>query len=265
MKKRVLGKVKRVVLKIGTSLLFSETKGIDPDCLHQMTQQVAALRKKEIEVLLVTSGAIACGTRLLGFQSRPVSLPLAQAAAAVGQAKLMNYYDEDLRRKGLLTSQVLLTQDDFRDRRRYWNARNTLLTLLRVGALPIINENDTVSTEEICFGDNDQLSALVTELVRADLLVILSVTEGLLTADPRHHREVTRIKEVRRITPRIERMAGDGVSEMGSGGMKTKIAAAKRVTRAGKAVVFANGWTPNVLVDLFQGKEVGTFFLSARR
>jgi len=174
MEQRNFGTLRRIVVKIGSAILLSKSGGIDPQELHRLTRQVASLIQEKTQVILVSSGAILCGMKLLGLKRRPTALPEAQAAAAIGQTKLVQYYDDDLQKKGILTSQILLTQDDLRDRQRCWNARNTLLSLLELGAVPIINENDTVATEEICLGDNDRLSSMVAWLIEADLLVILS-------------------------------------------------------------------------------------------
>jgi len=259
MKKRAFGKIKRIVVKIGSALLFSKTEGIDPGLLHALTQQVAILVKEKIQVILVTSGAIACGTKLLGLRSRPTSLPEAQAAAAVGQAKLMQYYDDDFRRKGLLTSQILLTQDDLRDHKRYWNARNTLLSLLRFGAIPIVNENDTVATEEISLGDNDRLSSMVACLVEAGLLVILSDIDGLYKDFDTHGEKL--VERVEKVDSEIEKLAKDEKGEFSKGGMKTKLAAAKIATAAGIPTIIANGKKEEVLVKVVSGEPIGTLFL----
>lgn len=260
MKKGELGKIKRLVVKIGSALLVTKSEGIDPQRLHAITQQVATLLEQGCEVILVSSGAIACGMKLLGLTSRPSTLPEAQAAAAVGQTKLMKYYDDDLRQKGFLTSQVLLTQDDLRDRMRYWNARNTLLSLLRLKTVPVVNENDTVATEEICFGDNDRLSSMVACLVGADLLVLLSDIEGLYQDFGKDSRKV--IERVERIDTSIESHAAEekrgGLSK---GGMKTKLQAAKIATSAGIPTIIANGKREDVLLKAVSGEPIGTLFL----
>ena len=259
MKQRSLGKIRRLVVKVGSALLFSKRDGIDPERLHAITQQVASLTQEGIQVILVSSGAIACGTKLLGLHARPTSLPEAQAAAAVGQAKLMKYYDDDLRQKGFLTSQVLLTQDDLRDRKRYWNARNTLLSLLRFKTIPIINENDTVATEEISIGDNDHLSSRVACLMGADLLVILSDIEGLYRNFESEGRVL--IEKVEKIDSEIERLALDERGEFARGGMKTKLLAAKIATTAGIPMIIADGKREDVLLKAVSGEAVGTLFL----
>ncbi len=259
-KKREFGKIKRIVVKVGTTVLLSpRVEQIDPERLHTVTSQIAALGKQKIEVILVSSGAIPCGMQALGLKARPTSLPEAQAVAAIGQAKLMKLYDDDLRQKGILTSQVLLTQDDLRDRKRCWNARNTLLSLLRLGALPIVNENDTVATEEICLGDNDRLSSLVAWMIGADLLVILSDVDGLY-ADFRT-KEGKLLDSVERIDAAIERLASDRAKQTSRGGMKTKIQAAKIATAAGIPVVITNGRKEGTLLKVVSGESVGTLFL----
>ncbi len=263
MRKKFLGKVKRIVVKIGTTLLFSKTEGVDSEVLHQITSQVAALMKEGKEIVLVSSGAIACGTKLLGLRRRPTALPELQAAAAVGQAKLMKFYDDDLRHKGCLTSQVLLTQDDLEDRKRYWNARNTLLSLLRFKAIPIVNENDTVATEEIRFGDNDRLSSLVACLIDADILVILSDVDGLY----RHFKAGAKgevVDWVEKVDAQIESLASEEKGEFSAGGMKTKLLAAKVATSGGIPVVIANGRTEGVLLKIVAGETVGTLFTPKR-
>ena len=259
MKKKSFRKVRRLVVKVGSSLLFSKTEGIDSARLHTITRQVASLSKEGVQVILVSSGAIACGTKLLGLPARPTSLPEAQAAAAVGQAKLVKYYDDDLRHKGFLTSQVLLTQDDLRDRKRYWNARNTLLSLLRFKTIPIINENDTVATEEISWGDNDRLSSMVACLVGADLLVILSDIDGLFRDFHTEGRIL--IEKVERIDASIERLASGEKGEFSRGGMKTKLHAAKIATAAGIPTIIANGKKDDVLLKAVSGDAAGTLFL----
>lgn len=258
MKKKGFGKIERLVIKIGSALLFSKGE-VDADCLHRLTQEISLLKKQGIQVILVASGAIACGMKLLGLRSRPTSLPEAQAAAAVGQAKLMKYYDDDLRHKGFLTSQVLLTQDDLRDRKRYWNARNTLLALLRFQTIPIVNENDTVATEEISLGDNDQLSSMVACLVGADLLVILSDIDGLYQDFEKKERRL--VERVEKIDSEVERFASDIKGEFSKGGMRTKLQAAKIAMKAGIPTVIANGKKEDVLLKIISGESVGTLFL----
>ncbi|MFH1857825.1 MAG: glutamate 5-kinase [Candidatus Omnitrophota bacterium] len=260
MRKRILGKVRRMVVKVGSALLLSKTEGIDPVRLHAITKQIAFLMKQGVQVVLVTSGAIACGRKLLKFHSRPLSLPEAQAAAAVGQSKLMKFYDDDLRQKGYLTSQILLTQDDFLDRKRYWNARNTILSLLRLGALPIVNENDTIATEEICFGDNDRLSSMVACLMSADLLVLLSDIEGLYEDFETEERRV--IERVAKVDAAIEDLIQDEKKgKLSRGGMKSKLQAAKTASAAGIPTIIANGYTEDALLSIVAGEPVGTLFL----
>lgn len=259
MNQKPFGKIRRIVVKVGTALLFSKTEGIDLQRLHTITHQVAFLARQGIQVIVVSSGAIVCGTKLLKLRSRPNALPEAQAAAAIGQAKLMQYYDNDLRQKGLLTSQILLTQDDLRDRKRYWNARNALLTLLRFGSVPIVNENDTVATEEISVGDNDRLSSMVACLVGADLLVILSDVDGLYEGmETKEKRLIERVVEV---DAQIEKMASEAKGKFSRGGMKTKLQAAKIATAGGIPVIIANGKKEGILLKAASGEAVGTLFL----
>lgn len=255
-----LKKCKRVVVKIGTGVLTTSAGKLDERQVEQLVGQMAALCKKGMELVVVTSGAIGAGVGELGLPRRPASLDELQACAAIGQNRLMHVYHDRFRERGYGTAQILVTADDFKEKRRHENMRHTFLRLLSYGVIPIVNENDTVAVEEIKFGDNDHLSALVTELVHADLLVILSVTDGLLTVDPAQKRGGRRIAEVARVTHEVERLAGEGKSELGSGGMKSKLEAAKLVTGNGKAAVFADGWQQKVLIELFKGKDVGTFF-----
>jgi len=213
---------------------------------------------------VVSSGAVAAGKADLGITGRPPTIPLKQAAAAIGQSRLMRSYKEEFRARDQLVAQVLLTRDDLANRRRYLNARNTVMTLLDYGVIPIINENDTVVVDEIRFGDNDNLSAMVTNLVEANLLVILSDVDGLYERDPRQHPEAQLITEVERITEEIEAMAGGTANSLGTGGMATKIKAAKRAALYGAATVIINGCQEGQLSRLFAGEEIGTYFLPAR-
>jgi glutamate 5-kinase len=212
------------------------------------------------ELILVTSGAIAAGVEKLGFSRRPKAIPELQAAASVGQGLLMQEYARLFSAFGLGVGQVLLTQSDFSYRQQYLNARNTLEKLLELQIVPIVNENDTTAVDEIRLGDNDTLAALVANLISADLLIILSDTEGLCTADPRSVDKVSLIKEVKEITPEVERAAGGVGTKFGSGGMVTKVQAAKIVTCARIAMVIAHGRHPNVLLEIINGHSVGTFF-----
>jgi glutamate 5-kinase len=259
----LLAHVRRVVIKIGSGVISSEA-GLDTGRIEALCQDILHLRQRGFEVVIVSSGAVAAGKGELGIIGRPQTIPLKQAAAAIGQSRLMRTYKDAFRLHGVTVAQVLLTRDDLANRRRYLNARNTLMTLLEYGVVPIINENDTVVVDEIRFGDNDNLSAMVTNLVEAQLLVILSDVDGLYDSDPRNHQDARLITEVERITEEIEAMAGDEGGPLGTGGMATKIKAAKRATLCGAGTAIINGRTPHNLCYLFDGHELGTYFLPAR-
>ncbi len=261
----LLAHVKRVVIKIGSGVI-SDLNGLDLERIAILCEDVHALRQRGYEVILVSSAAVAAGKADLGITGSALSLPLPlkQAAAAIGQSRLMRAYKDALRKHGLTAAQVLLTRDDLANRRRYLNARNTLMTLLDYDVVPIINENDTVVIDEIRFGDNDNLSAMVTNLVEAQLLVILSDVDGLYDSDPRHNPDARLISEVERLTPEIEAMAGKEKTMLGTGGMTTKLKAAKRATLYGAGTAIINGRTLHNLLHLFDGHELGTYFLPAR-
>ena len=253
--------IRRVVVKVGTSSLVNGHGGLDADKLHALVGQLAQVKKKNREVILVSSGAIRAGMERLGMVERPRTIPEQQASAAVGQGELMRDYEEFLSSHGIVPAQILVTRDDFRSRLRYLNARNTLYTLLRFGCLPIVNENDTVATDEIRFGENDTLSALVAACVDADLLINLSDVDGLFDGDPRVDSDCKLIEEVRQITPGIEALAGGTHGLNGSGGMRTKIEAAKIATNSGVRMVIANATCDNAILDAVAGKPVGTRFI----
>jgi glutamate 5-kinase len=259
----LLAHIRRVVIKIGTGVISGDT-GLDLAQVESLCQDIVELRRRGLEVVVVSSGAVAAGKGELGISGRPQTIPLKQAAAAIGQSRLMRAYKDAFRPHGVTVAQVLLTRDDLANRRRYLNARNTLMTLLEYGVVPIINENDTVVVDEIRFGDNDNLSAMVTNLVEAQLLAILSDVDGLYDCDPRHNQEARLITEVERINEEIEAMAGDETSLLGTGGMATKIKAAKRATLFGAGTAIINGRTPHNLCYLFDGHELGTYFLPVR-
>jgi glutamate 5-kinase len=259
----LLAHVKRVVVKIGSGVI-SDDNGLDLEKIARICDDVHQLRQRGFEVVLVSSGSIAAGKGDLGIIGRPQTIPLKQAAGAIGQSRLMRAFKDSLHQYGRQAAQILLTRDDLANRRRYLNARNTLMTLLEYNVVPIINENDTVVVDELRFGDNDNLSSMVTNLVEAQLLVILSDVDGLYDRDPRHHADATLISEVERITPDIERMAGDEGSSLGTGGMTTKLKAAKRATLSGAGTAIINGKSPHSLLHLFDGHELGTYFLPAR-
>jgi glutamate 5-kinase len=255
----VLAAAARLVVKVGSSLVTNAGQGLDHAALACWAEQIATLRAHGREVILVSSGAIAEGMQRLGWKKRPRAVHELQAAAAVGQMGLVQAYESCFAKHGLVTSQVLLTHDDLADRKRYLNARSTLRTLLELGVIPIINENDTVVTDEIRFGDNDTLAALVTNLVEADALVILTDQAGLYTADPRKDPQAAEL--VRHATAgdaALERMAGGAASDIARGGMLTKVIAAKRASRSGAHTVIVSGREPQVLVRLMQGEAIGT-------
>ncbi|MHC4253316.1 MAG: glutamate 5-kinase, partial [Planctomycetota bacterium] len=259
MRTEVASAAKRVVVKVGTSLLSGGAPGLDAGYISRLVDALAAEREAGREVALVTSGAIGAGLAPLGLEARPKSLRHLQAAAAVGQVSLVHAYEEEFRRHGLAVGQVLLTRDGVEHRGRYLNARNTLVTLLEEGAVPVVNENDTVSVDEIRFGDNDTLAALVTKLVDADVLVVLTDVEGLCTSDPRKG-EANVIDEVEDITPEIERAAGGTGTGLASGGMATKIEAARMATAAGAGMFLVNGADPWAVNRVLAGDPGGTFF-----
>jgi len=263
MRKSLLAQIKRVVIKIGSSVI-SDERGLDGAMLDSLCRDVDQLIRRGLEVILVSSGAVAAGKADLGIRGRPQTIPLKQAAAAIGQSRLMYAYKERLRPMGHFVAQVLLTRDDLANRRRYLNARNTLMTLLEHRVVTIINENDTVVVDEIRFGDNDNLSAMTTNLVEAGLLVMLSDVDGLFDRDPGYHPDAQLLPVVEKITEEVEAMAGESSSTLGTGGMSTKVRAAKRATLCGAAAVIINGRTPGNLVRLFDGEEIGTYFLPSR-
>jgi glutamate 5-kinase len=248
----------RLVVKVGSSLVTNEGQGLDHAALARWAEQIAELTRRKKQVVLVSSGAVAEGMQRLGWKRRPNALHELQAAAAVGQMGLVEAYESCFRQHGLHTAQVLLTHEDLADRKRYLNARSTLRTLLDLGVIPVINENDTVATDEIRFGDNDTLAALVTNLIEADALVILTDQRGLYTKDPRRYDDAKLITEARAGDTQLEKMAGGVGSHLGSGGMLTKVLAAKRAARSGASTVIASGREPDVLIRLASGELIGT-------
>jgi glutamate 5-kinase len=254
----------RLVVKIGSSLVTNEGRGVDHAAVGRWAAEIASLTLAGKSVVLVSSGAIAEGMRRLGWRTRPHAIHDLQAAAAVGQMGLVQAYETAFAQHGLHTAQVLLTHEDLADRRRYLNARTTLTTLLGLRVVPVINENDTVTTDEIRFGDNDTLGALVTNLVEADVLVLLTDQQGLYTADPRGHPEATLVRTARAGDPALEAMAGGAGSAIGRGGMLTKVLAAKRAARSGAATIIACGREPDVLARLAAGETLGTTLTSER-
>ncbi|MDO8991052.1 MAG: glutamate 5-kinase [Sideroxyarcus sp.] len=254
----VLTRAKRIVVKVGSSLVTNQGTGLDMTALGNWARQIATLRAQGCEVVLVSSGAIAEGMQRLGWKQRPSAVHELQAAAAVGQMGLVQAYESCFRQHKLNAAQVLLTHADLADRERYLNARSTLRTLLNLGVIPIINENDTVVTDEIKFGDNDTLGALVANLIEADALIILTDQDGLYTADPRKDSSATLISVALAGDPALEMMAGGAGSHIGRGGMITKVLAAKRAARSGAHTVIASGHERDVLPRLLQGESIGT-------
>ena len=256
-----LADARRVVVKIGSSLLTNAGAGLDREAISGWTKQIAGLRGRGIEVLVVSSGAIAEGMKRLGWNKRPHAIHELQAAAAVGQMGLVQVWESCFAEAGLHTAQVLLTHADLGDRRRYLNARSTLKSLVELGVVPIINENDTVVVDEIRFGDNDTLGALVTNLIEADALVILTDQAGLYSADPRKAPDAKLISRAVAGDASLEAMAGGAGTAVGSGGMLTKVLAAKRAARSGAHTAIVSGRIPEVLTALFAGRAEGTLLV----
>lgn len=252
-----ISQTRRCVVKIGSALLTNNGLGLDVPAITGWVEQIAALRTHGLEVVLVSSGAVAAGMQRLGFRSRPRALHELQALAAVGQMGLVQLYESLFQKHGVHTAQVLLTHDDLASRERYLNARSTLRTLLGLGVVPVINENDTVATEEIRFGDNDTLAALVANLVEAELLVILTDQAGLYNRDPRQYPDAVLVNEGEAGDPRLLEMAG-GAGSLGRGGMRTKILAADKAQRSGAATIIAWGREQSVLPRLLAGEAIGT-------
>lgn len=259
-KRQSLGQTRRCVVKIGSALLTNDGRGLHLDGIETWVAQMAALRKRGIEVVLVSSGAVAEGMSRLGWKKRPQALHEQQAAAAVGQMGLVQAYESRFKNFGLHTAQILLTHDDLSSRMRYLNARSALRALLELGVVPVVNENDTVVTDEIRFGDNDTLAALVANLVEAELLVILTDQSGMYDKDPRNHPDAVLLHEVQASDPQLESMAGGSAGGLGRGGMLTKVRAARLAARSGTATVIAYGRESDVLARLLGGEELGTLF-----
>jgi glutamate 5-kinase len=258
----ILRDARRIVVKVGSSLVTNEGRGLDEQAIGEWCRQLSALVHEGRELIMVSSGAIAEGMKRLGWQQRPKALNELQAAAAVGQMGLAQMYETQLRHNGLGSAQVLLTHADLADRERYLNARSTLLTLLSHGVLPVINENDTVVNDEIKFGDNDTLGALVANLVEADVLIILTDQKGLYSADPRVDPSATFVHTARAGDAQLEAMAGGAGSSIGKGGMITKILAAKRAAGSGASTVIAWGRETDVLLRLSKGEAIGTLLVA---
>ena len=264
-RKEILKNAETIVIKVGTNVLTRADGTLEPNQVHSLADQIFRLKQAGKKVALVSSGAIGAGTGRLGLKQRPTDLRHLQACAAVGQSFLMRAYEDSLARYGIPTAQILLTAGDFDNRTRYLNVRNTILTLFESNCLPIINENDTISVAEIRFGDNDTLAALVTNLIQAPLLILLTVVDGLYSADPNTDHTASLVHTVKQINKDVLEKAGVTKSSLGSGGMKSKLKAARLATMAGESVIMANGSIPGVLDSIFAGELIGTLFLAAEQ
>jgi len=260
-RKLLLQKTHRFVLKIGSKVLTNKGRALSPQVFDRLAQEVNAAKKRGYEIVIVSSGAIAAGMARLGLTEKPKTMPQKQAAAAIGQSALMWNYERSFSFYGEKVAQILLTRDDLANRNRFLNARNTLFTLLSMGVIPIINENDTVVVEEIKVGDNDNLSALVTNLVNADLLIILSDIDGLYDRDPRQFKNARLIPLVSKITEEMEEGAAGTSSPISIGGMVTKLEAARKAAFFGVPTILANGLVPGIIERILQGEEIGTLFV----
>jgi glutamate 5-kinase len=260
LRQQYLSKAKRVVLKLGSAVLTAG-EALNLPLIQRLVEEISHLRSADREFILVSSGAIAAGCRKLGLSSRPAGIPQAQAVAAAGQSVLMRTYEEAFAEFGLKVAQILLTHDDLESRRRFLNARNTLFALLQWQVVPIINENDTVATDELKFGDNDNLAALICNLAGADLLILLTDADGLYEQDPREHPDARLLTLIPTIDAQVEKAAGRSPGILGRGGMVTKLSAAKKAGAAGLPTLIANGLTPGILRKIFAWEEVGTLFL----
>ena len=249
---------KRWVIKVGSALITADSTGLHLDHIHQWSRQIAALMDDNVELVLVSSGSIAEGMHRLQWTTRPTALPELQAAAAVGQMGLVKAYESELRAFGSHTAQILLTHEDLSNRKRYLNAKSTLGTLLSLGVLPVINENDTVTTDEIRVGDNDNLAALVANLITADQLIILTDQQGLFDKDPGKNRDAKLIATATAGDPALLKVAGPSTNKLATGGMQTKVLAAERAARSGTHTVIASGREPDVLLRLHRGESIGT-------
>jgi glutamate 5-kinase len=261
---KLIEDARRVVVKIGSAVLLGNDRRLDAECLAGLCGDIAALAEGGRSVVVVSSGAIACGCERLGLTRRPDTLPALQAAAAVGQNILMDHYEKGLSSHGLHAGQMLLTRDDLADRRRYLNARNTLRALVAADCIPVINENDTIATDEIRFGENDVLSALVTNMFEADLLIMLSTVDGLHEDYDKRGADGPLVAEVEAVDAEISKLVSARKSATGAGGMSSKLEAAKIVAASGEAALIANGKRPRVLADIFAGEKVGTLFFPIR-
>lgn len=263
-RKTLLSRVKRVVIKIGSSVLTNEHGELSEGVFDEIAGEISRIKSRGIEPIIVSSGAIAAGMKKLNLGVKPRDISMKQAIAACGQSALMWYYEKAFSAFGEKVAQILLTHDVLSVRKRFLNARKTLFTLLGMEVIPIVNENDTVAVEEIMLGDNDNLAALVTSLVEADLLVLLTDIEGLYNKDPRNHRDAELITLIDEIDERIEEIAGETLGRTTTGGMRTKIEASKTAAAFGVPTIIANGKKPTKLSEIFSGKDIGTLFLPAK-
>ena len=264
MRAKIIKDVRTVVIKVGSSVLTTPGGDVDHHRIRELVNGITKIRSSGRKVVLVSSGAIAVGMNRLGLRNKVEGIPDKQAIAAIGQPHLMALYDAYFQKEGIQISQILLTRDDLNNRRRYLNARDTIDSLFKFGALPVINENDTVVVEEIKVGDNDNLSALVSGLIQADLLIILSDTEGLFDRDPKIFPEASLIPEVREVDGRIMHAAGNSFSPTGTGGMPVKLEAIQKATSMGIPTILASGKRDHVLDEIFSGKDIGTLFMPRR-
>lgn len=260
MRKKIIAAVKRVVIKIGTSTVIDSNGHINKIFLKNFALSIQKLKKKNIEVCIVSSGAIGAGMEVLDLKKKPNKIPYVQALASIGQIEVISGFRDIFAEFDLSIGQILITHEVLNDRTRYLNTRNTINALFELNCIPVINENDTVSIEELTFGDNDKLASLVTNLIEADLLILLSDIDGLMTADPKIDPNAVLIKEVTETTPEILNLAGPSKSETGKGGLATKLVAANIVNSCGEAMIIANSKIENVIDKIMNGEELGTFF-----
>lgn len=260
----ILKSVKRVVLKVGSSVLTSKNHGIDKAVFENLAREITGLRNDGYEIVMISSGAIASGMQKLGITKKPSSIPQKQAIAAVGQSTLMGSYEEAFSLYNQKVAQVLLTHDDMKNRQRFLNARNTLYTLIDYGVIPIINENDSVAVDEIKFGDNDNLAALTTNLVNGDILIILTDIDGLYSCDPKTNQDTCFINIIENVNALSKVTVGDTTSPLGTGGMAAKLDATRKVVISGIPTIIANGKCKGIVTKIFSGDEVGTLFLPTK-
>jgi len=260
-KRSELRQARRIIVKLGSALLIDDEHGGQSELFKKISKEIAALQKEGCEVILVSSGAIAIGSKQIGVHRKPSDMSERQALAAIGQSRLMRLWSDAFSRDDIVVAQVLLTHEDLRDRKRYLNARNAIESMHAMGAIPIVNENDTVATEEIQLGDNDNLSAQVAALVSADVLIILSIFDGLYDKDPLQHTDATRIPFVEEIDDSVAELGASGMSAVGTGGMATKIQSARAANHFGIPTILASGRREGILRAILDGEDVGTIFL----